>query len=188
MNKLFDINKNFREFVQVVLDSININQIVHNGLDKVLSTNELKEIVDEVEITDIKEGNIEGDKTDEISEEDIENKCISINSDFTGKSPNCISIEGSNIAISSWKELHIEVCNYLINKDGNKFVKISNDIMGRKRPYFTKEENELRAAYYLEKVKLYMEINLSVNNIMAIIKKLIKGFSIKENQIEIYIK
>ena len=62
MNKLFDINKNFREFVQVVLDSIKINQIVHNGLDKVLSTNELKEIVDEVEVTDIKEGNIAVDK------------------------------------------------------------------------------------------------------------------------------
>lgn len=101
MNKLFEINKNFREFVQVALDSIKINQIVHNGLDKVLSTSELKEIVDEVDVTKIKEDNTVVDKIDEISEEETKKKCISINSDFTGKSPNCIRIKGNNIEISS---------------------------------------------------------------------------------------
>lgn len=132
MNKLFDINTNFREFVQVVLDSIKINQIVHNGLDRVLSTNELKEIVGEVEVTDIKEVNTVVYKIDKISEEDTKKECVSINSNFTGKSPNCIRIEGNNIEISSWKELHIVVCNYLINKDSNKFSKISSCIRGKK--------------------------------------------------------
>lgn len=40
MNKLFNINKDFREFVQTVLKSININQVVYNGSDKILSIND----------------------------------------------------------------------------------------------------------------------------------------------------
>lgn len=189
MNKLFDINKNFRKFVQIVLDSIKINQIVHNGLDKILSTDELKEIVDEIALKDTtKDDNVIVDKTNKILKEEANFQYISINSDFKGKSPRSIRICGDNLEASSWKQLHIEVCNYLINKDSNKFIKISNDIKGRKRPYFTKDENKLRVPYYLDTIKLYMEINLSANNIMSIIKKLLKGFSINENQIEIHIK
>lgn len=97
-------------------------------------------------------------------------------------------IEGNNIEVSSWKEVHIEICNYLINKDSNKFITISKDIKGTKRPYFTKEEKELRVPYYLDKVDLYMEINLSANNIINIIKKLLKEFNIDENLVEIKIK
>lgn len=186
MNKLFDINKNFKEFIKIVLDSIKINQIVNHGLDKVLSADELKEIVDEeVEVKEVKKDN---DKINDNSKKYIRNKYVSIDSDFTGESPSYIMIEGNNIEVSSWKEVHIEVCNYLINKDSNKFVNISNDIKGRKRPYFTKKENELRVPYYLDKVNLYMEINLSANNIINIIKKLLKEFNINEDQVEIYIK
>lgn len=58
MNKLFDINKDFREFVKIVLDSIKINQIVHHGLDNVLPADKLKKIVDEdVETKEVKKDN-----------------------------------------------------------------------------------------------------------------------------------
>ena len=188
MNKLFDINKNFRDFVQVVLDSIKINQIVHNGLDEVLSTNELKKIVDKIAVTNIKEGNIEVDKTDEISEEDTEKKCISMDSDFTNKKPICINIEGNKILVSKWIELYIEVCNYLINKDSNKFLDVSKDIKGTKRPYFTEKENELIDPKYLKKGNLYTEGNFNANKMRDIIKKLLKAFNISENKVKIYIK
>lgn len=186
MNKLFDINKDFREFVKIVLDSIKINQIVHHGLDNVLPADKLKKIVDEdVETKEVKKDN---DKISDSSKKIIKNKYLSIDSEFKGESPSDIMIEGNNIEVSSWKEVHIEICNYLINKDSNKFITISKDIKGTKRPYFTKEEKELRVPYYLDKVDLYMEINLSANNIINIIKKLLKEFNIDENLVEIKIK
>ena len=93
-------------------------------------------------------------KTDEISEEDIEKKCISINSDFTGKSPNCISIEGSSIAISSWKELHIEVCNYLINKDSNNIFKDIKGYKGKKKTILYKKRERIKSSILLRKSKV----------------------------------
>lgn len=188
MNKLFDINKNFREFVQVVLDSIKINQIVHNGLDKVLSKCELNEIINEVETKDTKCDDPIDNNIEDIEVDTSEGAYVSINSDFTGKSPICIKIDGYSIEVSSWKDLHIEVCNYLINKDSNKFKNISKGIKGRKRPYFTNEEELLRVPYYLDKVDLYIEINLSANNIMNIVKRLLKGFGINENDVDIKVK
>lgn len=187
MNKLFNINENFREFIQIVLDSIKVNKIIYDGLDKILSLNELKEIVSVVEENEYKGESIIVGKND-ISTGFTDSKHININSDFTGTSPKCIRIKGNNIEVSSWKECYIEVCNYLINVDNNKFVNISNDIKGRKRPYFTNDENKLRVPYYLDKVKLYMEINLNANRIMSIIKQLLSEFNINENEIEIYIK
>lgn len=186
MNKLFNINKNFKEFVHVVLDSIKINQIVHNGLDKVLSQDKLNEIINEIKCID--DNNSGNNQIDDEDTDINEGKYQSIDSDFTGKTPIYIKIDGYRIDVSSWKEVHIEVCNYLINKDSKKFKTISEKIKGRKRPYFSSEEGKLRAPYYLDNVELFMEINLSANNIMNIIKKLLREFKIDSKNVGVYIK
>lgn len=188
MNKLFDINKNFREFVQVVLDSIKINQIVNNSLDKVLPKDELNEIINGIEVKDMKYYDNKYKEVEYIEVDINKAEFMSINSDFTGKSPSYIKIDGYIIEKTSWKDVYIEVCNYLINKDSNKFKNISKDIRGRKRPYFSDEEKNLRVVYYLDKVELFMEINLSANSIMNIIKRLIKAFDIHESNFEVYVK
>lgn len=181
MNKLFTINNDFREFVQTVLKSININQIVHNGLDKIMSINDLQDIINEAQ----KDGNRD-DESDN-SQDENEYKKMSIDSDFTGKSPIAIKIEEDKIEGSTWKELYIGVCDYLINKDKSIFLELPNKIKGKKRDYFSRVEDNIRVAVYLKEADLYVEVNLSANSIIKNIRKLLNEYKIDENNVCIYV-
>lgn len=181
MNKLFSINKDFREFVQTVLKSININQVVYNGLDKILSKNDLENIINEAqdfqrEKPEKKEVDLEIDYTK-----------MSLSSSFTGKSPASIKIENSYLEAYTWKDLYLEVCNYLINKDESIFKNLPNKIRGKKRDYFAISEEKLTAPVYLNDIDLYAELNLSANNIVRNIKKLLKEYDINETEVYVYI-
>lgn len=182
MNKLFNINNDFKEFVQTVLKSININQIIHDRLDKILSINNLQNIINEAISND--------DKDDEIQHPKIEDnyKKVSLDSDFTNKSPISIEIEGDKIEGDTWKELYIEVCNYFINKDRLIFLGLPNKVKGKKRDYFSKKEDNIRVAVYLKEVDLYIEVNLSANNIVSNIKKLLNEYKIDKQKVMVYLK
>lgn len=39
---------------------------------------------------------------------------MGLSANFTGKSPISIKIEGNKIEVSTWKELYLEVCNYIV--------------------------------------------------------------------------
>lgn len=181
INKLFSINKNFKDFVRVVLHSIKINQVVHNGLDKVVSEKELNDILDVDRPEGIKD---EGENSPST---DINSECLGLDSDFTGKSPNCIEIESNKITVSFWKDIYIKVCEYLIDRDKEKFIKVAMDIRGKKRLYFARESSTMKAPYYLSEVDLYLEINLNANSIMGIVKKLLIGYEINESEVKIYV-
>ena len=181
MNKLFTINSDFREFVQTVLKSININQIVKNGLDKVMSINDLQNIINETKDNDNKD-----DEGDNFQDEN-EYKEMSIKSDFTGKSPVAIKIAEDKIEGSTWKELYIGVCDYLINKDKSIFLELPSKIKGRKRDYFSSTDDNIRVPVKLEEVDLYSEVNLSANDIIKNIRRLLNEYKIDEKNVFIYI-
>lgn len=178
MNKLFNVNRDFREFIQTVLKSININQVVHNGLDKILSIHDLENLIIEAENDDSEK--IEINKIDD-------NKGMSLSSNFTGKSPTSIKIEGNKIEVSTWKELYLEICNYLIIKDKSIFKSLPNKIKGKKRNYFSRVEGELKVAVYLKDADLYAEVNLSANNIISNIRKILNEYKIDESNVFVYI-
>ncbi|WP_195938188.1 hypothetical protein [Romboutsia sp. 1001713B170131_170501_G6] len=134
------------------------------------------------------------DKPDSIKDDgenfpstDINSECLGLDSDFTGKSPNCIEIENNKISVSFWKDIYIKVCDYLIDKDKEKFIKVTMDIRGKKRLYFVRESSTMKVPYYLSEVDLYLEINLNANRIMSIVKKLLVGYGISEGKVKIYV-
>ena len=181
MNKLFSINKDFREFVQTVLKSININQVVHNGLDKILLKIDLENLINEAQ--GFKNEKQEGKEV----ELEIDYTEMSLNSNFTSKSPTSIKIENNYLEANTWKDLYLEVCNYLINKDKSIFKNLPSKIRGKKRDYFAISEEKLTAPVYLNDIDLYAELNLSANNIVSNIKKLLKEYDINETEVSVYI-
>jgi hypothetical protein len=53
----------------------------------------------------------------------------------------------------------------------------------KKRPYFTKSINELRSPQKVSKSEYYVETNLSANNIVSIVKEVLKTFNYEENEL-----
>lgn len=178
MNKLFNINNDFQDFIQGVLDSIKINSTIANKLDVVLSPSQLKEILDRATVSPIKntkqKNTLQESKVNIVSNEHY----LSFTDDFTGFSPVSIEFDTSIVDVESWKDLYISVCNYLIEKDNALFATIPSKIKGKKRPYFTKNQEEIRIGCYLDKVDLYAEINLSANTIRNIVKRLLEEYGI----------
>jgi hypothetical protein len=70
----------------------------------------------------------------------------------------------------------------VLHKD--KFEKVLT-LRGRKNPYYTKNENELRIPTKIEKTDIYMETNLSANSIVKIAQNLISLFGYESENLSI---
>lgn len=182
MNRLIAINNDFQIFVQAVLNSIKINSPVKHDLDKVCSKEELSTSLvitkdKEVDISETNTGN------------DLEYGApYPLSTDFTGKTPIAIQIKNELIKAESWKSLYVKVCEYLIDKDLELFLRFKDEIKGKKRNYFSSSSDELKSFYYFEKPDIYIETNFSANLITDIISKMIHSFSINEKDVKVYLK
>lgn len=192
MNKLATINPDFKEFVQIVLKSININQVIYNGLDKVIS-------LDSIKIPSFKNKKNEDDKSNRIYTDISKNITIlndsrfefidvSTSLDVTGRVPLFIKLNNQKKDVSSWKDIYLLLCDYLINIDKQKFIDMSNEVKGKKRLYLSKNKNDLRMPYYIKSIDLYLEVNLSSKSILNIMKSMIDFYCLDENILSIYIK
>lgn len=182
MNKLFTINVDFREFVQAAIDSIKINHPVADKFDSVLNKADLKEILQNSTKTNI---NKDVDNNEEISSTTTDNEYTHLDSDFTGKSPIGLSICGKNLKVDSWRDLYIQACIYMIEKDPVLFIESTKKVCGKKRLYFSKDKSDIFRAFLFEKIDMYGELNFSANDIIKNIKKLAKEFKINSNEIKI---
>ena len=90
------------------------------------------------------------------------------------------------IIILSWYANSIEK-DYLINKDKSIFLELPSKIKGRKRDYFSSTDDNIRVPVKLEEVDLYAEVNLSANDIIKNIRRLLNEYKIDEKNVFIYI-
>ncbi|MDI6643557.1 MAG: hypothetical protein QME14_00740 [Methanobacteriaceae archaeon] len=72
----------------------------------------------------------------------------------------------------------------MLEVDRDKFSQVLS-LRGRKRPYFTKNSNELRVPYRIQGTDIYMETNFDANSIVKISKDLIILFNFKEEDLTI---
>ncbi len=63
---------------------------------------------------------------------------------YTGKSISSFSFRGSQYEARTWKDMLVRLCDILNAAHGTEFGKVLS-LRGRKRPYFTRSENELRS-------------------------------------------
>lgn len=66
----------------------------------------------------------------------------------------------------------------------SEFDRITS-VSGKKRPYFTKNKNELRLPKKISNSNYFVESNLSANNIVSIIKEVLRVFNYDENVLKI---
>jgi hypothetical protein len=103
---------------------------------------------------------------------------------FTGKSIVTFSFKSEKYEVEHWIEVLKEICTIMLVLHKGKFEKVLT-LRGRKRPYFTKNENELRIPTKIEKTDIYMETNLSANSIVKITQNLISLFGYESENLSI---
>lgn len=110
---------------------------------------------------------------------------VSIIGNYTGKSISSFYFKGSKYEVRSWKDLLIKLCEIVNLTQENEFNKVL-DLAGRKRPYFSRNENELRAPLKINNTDIFVETNLSANNIVKICLDMLAifGYSSRDLGIE----
>ena len=117
----------------------------------------------------------------------IPRKPTSIPESYSGRSISSFSFRGSQHGVRFWKDLLITLCKILSTTHRNDFNKVLS-IVGRKRPYFTYNENELRIPQKINNTDIFVETNLSANNIVKICLDMLAifGYSSSELRIDAY--
>lgn len=108
---------------------------------------------------------------------------------YTGKEPEKAKLFNETFEVKTWSELLITVAEKLLKHNQEAFNKLADsEIMkGDVRTYLSKNKNIVKKPYQLSN-GLFIELNLSANSIVRIIKKrLLKGCGYKETDIEIFV-
>lgn len=112
------------------------------------------------------------------------NDLYSLNDNFTYKTITGFVFLSNNISATSWKQLLIKFVERINSLHHNNFDTITS-VSGKKRPYFTKNNNELRSPKKISNSDYYVETNLSANNIVSIVKEVLRTFNYDENDLGI---
>lgn len=94
--------------------------------------------------------------------------------DFTGKPIRGFAFDGAQFAVSTYKELLIQLTNLLRKKFGEDFDDRALSLGGRKRRYFSRQPRELKYAHEVEGGGLFVETNLNANLIVKICYRLVR--------------
>ena len=106
---------------------------------------------------------------------------------YTGKSIVAFTFKGTRYPVRSWKEMLIKITNLMLSAHREQFNKVLN-LVGRKRPYFTRNPNELRSPEKIDNTEIYVETYLSANSIVKLSKSIIALFGYREDDLSIEVR
>lgn len=106
---------------------------------------------------------------------------------YIGKSVTAFTFKNTKYDVRFWKDILIKICSLMNSIHRNNFERVLN-LQGRKRPYFTKNANELRIPEKIEGTDIFVEINLSANSIVKMSLDILSlfGYSEEDFTIEAY--
>lgn len=103
-----------------------------------------------------------------------------IRTGFTGKSINSFIFNDKKYEAKSWKQLLLAICDELNNLHKKDFDRVLS-LKGRKRPYFTKNQNELRVPDKIKGTDIFVETNLSANSMISLCEDVLSLFGYKDS-------
>lgn len=109
--------------------------------------------------------------------------------DFTHKKPAAFSLEGIKYPARKWQYVFMQTCEILVKKDAAIFNTFVNDatMQGRTRAYFSIVRDEIRKPKKVVGTNVFVETNLSANNVRNIIVNMLEKYNIPKNQYQIYL-
>jgi len=98
---------------------------------------------------------------------------VSIGESYTGKTPTAIVFQNKRHEVSTWKESALVLFEMLRRQDQKEFETVAVTIIGRKRPYISRDKDKLRKPGAIPNTSLFFETNLSANFIVKLCYTLI---------------
>jgi len=96
------------------------------------------------------------------SSKNVKIRSKSSSDDYTGKNVVGFSFRERKYTVSSWRDFLILLCEVLSQKHSSEFSRVL-ELQGRKRPYFSRNPNELREPARIGNTGIFTETNLSAN-------------------------
>lgn len=103
---------------------------------------------------------------------------------YTNKSISSFTFKVRKYEVSSWKDMLVKICNIMLTTHRGRFEQVFN-LKGRKRPYFTRNPNELRSPEKILGTDIYVEVNLSANNIVRFSRDILSLFGYTKDDLSI---
>jgi len=91
---------------------------------------------------------------------------------------------GEQHGAKTWKDLLVQITNLMLALHPDQFSKVLT-LSGRRRPYFSTNETDLRTAEQIKPTNIFMETNHSATNIMGLTYKIILLFGYLEKDLVI---
>jgi hypothetical protein len=114
-----------------------------------------------------------------------------LNEEFKYKRPYGFVIQGVPYENKlTWSELYLQVCAYLLTLDKNQFISLDNNpnhISKRNNKYFSSNQEDLRSPQKCGNT-IFVEMNLSANQIRDSMKRLLRTYHIFHDDFTIYLR
>ncbi len=104
---------------------------------------------------------------------------------MTGKKPTAFTFNGTKCdEVKSWKDMLVKFCEIVHKDQGSRFEEVLS-FRGRKRPYFSRNPDDLRENEVINETGIYVEANQSAESAIKLAKKLIAYFGYDKNALDI---
>lgn len=166
---------------------------VQASVDNYINNLELDDLTDEVEVIGQQD-----------NEQEIENRKLpnysyyivdcdipyGLYEDFTHKCPAAFSISGNKFEARQWKDVLVLTCEELVKRDTQRFLGFCTDpsMQGKKANYFLNNSEGMRKPVKLKNLDIYIETNMSANQIRNVIAKLLRKYGIRITDYIIFLR
>lgn len=107
--------------------------------------------------------------------------------DLRGKSLTSFCLRGKRFETKYWKDMMLQICKLMAEEHGDKFDSVLT-MAGRKRPFFSKNPEDLRSPEQIDGTDIYAETNLSSYSMMKLSKNLLFLFGYQESDLTLEIQ
>ncbi len=117
----------------------------------------------------------------------ISKRAAEIDASYTYKSISSFVFKGKKYEVNSWRDMLIQICNIMLASHRDRFEQVLN-LVGRKRPYFTRNKKELRFPKIINGTDIYVETNLSANSILKLSIDILSLFGYTRDDLSIEVQ
>ncbi|HIH36299.1 MAG TPA: restriction endonuclease [Methanocellales archaeon] len=107
--------------------------------------------------------------------------------DLGGKSLTSFCLRGKRFETKYWKDMMLQISKLMAEEHEEKFDSVLT-IAGRKRPFFSKNPEDLRSPEQIDGTDIYAETNLSSYSMMRLSKNLLSLFGYQESDLTMEIQ
>lgn len=108
----------------------------------------------------------------------------SITGSYSGKKVSSFTFNNKTCEVRFWIDVIVRISEILFQTHRNDFNQVLS-LVGRKRPYYTKDKSLLRVPQIIEGTNIYVEANLSANRIVKLCHDVIGLFGYSKSYLKI---